>query len=253
MGPMKALAAIEYSYITPFLKSIAQDLEKACKWTDADKIISLDLFTKEWEKVEHIMELLEIPNEAQQTFSADKFKDFLSMLHPNLKFKFIQKNWLASDSAHAKEMVKRVFSQRFKELQARATSADAVNGSQTKKEFNKYLKTKYKLEATESAISWWGLQKSLLPTWSSLALDYLAIMASLVSSERAFSSAGLTITKHRSRLKADIVEALQVIKFAVRNDTLSYPAHFTLVDEMEFDGDDTKDGFGDIVDNEDDA
>ncbi len=48
--------------------------------------------------------------------------------------------------------------------------------------------------------------------WASLAGDYLAIMASLVSSERAFSSAGITITKRRNRLKGDVVEALQFLK-----------------------------------------
>lgn len=37
-------------------------------------------------------------------------------------------------------------------------------------------------------------------------------MASSVSSERAFSSAGITITKRRNRLKGDIVEALQCLK-----------------------------------------
>lgn len=37
-------------------------------------------------------------------------------------------------------------------------------------------------------------------------------MASSVSSERAFSSAGITISKRRNRLKGDIVEALQFLK-----------------------------------------
>ena len=50
------------------------------------------------------------------------------------------------------------------------------------------------------------------PTWASLARDYLAVMASSVSSERAFSSAGITISKRRNRLKGDIVEALQCMK-----------------------------------------
>ncbi|KDQ21305.1 hypothetical protein BOTBODRAFT_85739, partial [Botryobasidium botryosum FD-172 SS1] len=50
---------------------------------------------------------------------------------------------------------------------------------------------------------------SSYPTWVSLACDYLAIMCSSVSSERAFSSANLTITKLRNRLKGDITEALQ--------------------------------------------
>lgn len=45
-------------------------------------------------------------------------------------------------------------------------------------------------------------------------------MASSVSSERAFSSAGLTITKLRNRLKGDVVEATQTLKFAIRTDLL---------------------------------
>jgi hypothetical protein len=43
-------------------------------------------------------------------------------------------------------------------------------------------------------------------------------MASSVSSERAFSSARITITKCRNRLKPDVVEALQCLKFMIRRD-----------------------------------
>ena len=45
-------------------------------------------------------------------------------------------------------------------------------------------------------------------------------MASSVSSERAFSSAGITISKRRNRLKGDIVEALQGLKCLIREDLL---------------------------------
>jgi hypothetical protein len=45
-------------------------------------------------------------------------------------------------------------------------------------------------------------------------------MASSVSSERAFSSAGITISKRRNRLKPDIVEALQFLKCLYRRDLL---------------------------------
>jgi hypothetical protein len=45
-------------------------------------------------------------------------------------------------------------------------------------------------------------------------------MASSVSSERAFSSAGITISKRRSRLKGDIVEALQFLKCLLRQDLI---------------------------------
>ena len=50
------------------------------------------------------------------------------------------------------------------------------------------------------------------PVWTAIAHDYLAIMASSISSERAFSSAALTITKRQNRLKGDVVKALQVMK-----------------------------------------
>ena len=58
------------------------------------------------------------------------------------------------------------------------------------------------------------------PTWASLARDYLSVMASSVSSERAFSLAGITITKRRNRLKGDVVEALQCMKCIYHNELL---------------------------------
>ena len=58
------------------------------------------------------------------------------------------------------------------------------------------------------------------PTWASLARDYLAVMASSVSSERAFSAAGITISKRRNRLQGDIVEALECIKCLLHQDLL---------------------------------
>ena len=45
-------------------------------------------------------------------------------------------------------------------------------------------------------------------------------MSSSVLSERAFSQGGITISKRRSCLKGDIVEALQCIKCAIRHDLL---------------------------------
>lgn len=56
-------------------------------------------------------------------------------------------------------------------------------------------------------------------------------MSSSVSSERAFSQGGLTITKSRNRLKGDIVKALQCIKCAIRHNLLfREPAPSSLVE-----------------------
>ena len=58
------------------------------------------------------------------------------------------------------------------------------------------------------------------PVWQLLAHAYLAIMASSVSSERAFSSAGITICKRRNRLDSDIIEALQCLKSFIQQDLM---------------------------------
>ena len=104
------------------------------------------------------------------------------------------------------------------------------------KEFNAYLHDMEDLGG-RSIVQWWGvstiftpvemainsplqLNATRYPVWSSLALDYLPIMASSVSSERAFSSAGITINKRRNRLGPDLVEALQFLKCWFRRDLI---------------------------------
>ena len=82
------------------------------------------------------------------------------------------------------------------------------------------------------------------PAWASLARDYLSIMSSSVSSERAFSQGGITISKRRNRLKGDIVEASQGVKCAIRHDLLfREPApSSTLEAELNDDGASEDDG-----------
>ncbi|SJL14861.1 uncharacterized protein ARMOST_18335 [Armillaria ostoyae] len=72
-------------------------------------------------------------------------------------------------------------------------------------------------------------------------------MASSVSSERVFSGGGLTITKLRNRLRGDVVEALQLLKYALRNDNdyfrdkCSLAAEEALEDEQMLEEDTMKD------------
>lgn len=87
-------------------------------------------------------------------------------------------------------------------------------------DFNAYLNSRDYLTAHQTVVQWWGINGPRYPVWASLARDFLSIMASSVSSERAFSSAGITISKRRNRLKADIVEALQCLKCLIKRDLL---------------------------------
>ncbi|KAG6913491.1 hypothetical protein DXG01_006460 [Tephrocybe rancida] len=85
-----------------------------------------------------------------------------------------------------------------------------------RQEFSQYLNSIDTVPNGMTLARWWGR----LPVWASLARDYLAIMASSVSSERAFSAAGITISKRQNRLRGDVVEALQFLKCAIRSDLL---------------------------------
>jgi len=97
-------------------------------------------------------------------------------------------------------------------------------------EWRSYLNTNEDIPEGMSIVRWWGVNGSRYPTWRSLARDYLAIMASSVSSERAFSSAGITICKRRNRLDGDIVEALQCLKALLHQD-ISLAVIPTVADE----------------------
>ena len=71
-------------------------------------------------------------------------------------------------------------------------------------------------------------------------------MASSVSSERAFSHGGITISKRRSRLKGDIVESLQCIKCAIRNDLLFREAAPSSALEAELEDDEEQGDEGEV-------
>lgn len=66
-------------------------------------------------------------------------------------------------------------------------------------------------------------------------------MASSVSSERAFSSAGITISKRRNRLKGDIVEALQILKCLFHHDLIFREVLRSSAIEKELDGEEIVD------------
>ena|SRR6267378_3101970 len=80
---------------------------------------------------------------------------------------------------------------------------------------------------------------STYPTIFKIAIDYLPIQASAVPCERAFSSSAETDTKKRNRINPGLMEALQMLKFALKKQR---PLDFmkgwaTSEDEMKDNGD----------------
>lgn len=70
-----------------------------------------------------------------------------------------------------------------------------------------------------SALAWWEKNHVDLPILSPLARKWMGCIASSVPPERAFSTAGNTITKRRGALKPDTVRD---IIFLAENATCSY-------------------------------
>jgi hypothetical protein len=66
-----------------------------------------------------------------------------------------------------------------------------------------------------------------------LAMDVLPIQASAVPCERVFSSGKETMTARRNRISPELMEALQVLKYSVRNgQALNFTAGMEWNDEL---------------------
>jgi hypothetical protein len=81
-------------------------------------------------------------------------------------------------------------------------------------------------ESTQTSANYLGQQSSQLtyPTIFDVSLDYLPIQASAVPSERVFSSSAETDTKKRNRINPVLMEALQMLKFALKKARLDFTA-----------------------------
>lgn len=55
-----------------------------------------------------------------------------------------------------------------------------------------------------------------------MAMDYLPVQATSVPCERVFSSAKDTDTAKRNRISANLMEALQMLKYSLRKDRLNF-------------------------------
>ena len=75
-----------------------------------------------------------------------------------------------------------------------------------------------------------------------MALDYLPIQASSVASERVFSSSAETDTKRQNRIHPVLMEALQMLKFLLKQWRLNFTDGWAVTEEeLEYYADDDED------------
>jgi len=71
-------------------------------------------------------------------------------------------------------------------------------------------------------LHWWKMHASKYPILASMARDVLAVTASTVAAESAFSTGGGIVTDHRTRLSSNTVEALICFQNWLREAGASY-------------------------------
>ncbi|KAK0454018.1 uncharacterized protein EV420DRAFT_1749580 [Desarmillaria tabescens] len=98
--------------------------------------------------------------------------------------------------------IRRLLSDSYDEPQAIPSSPSAAFPA-WEASFNEYMNNVDYLSEDQSIVTWWGV----------------------FSSERVFSGGGITITKLRNRLRGDIVEALQLLKYALGLRTVPYTVY----------------------------
>ena len=66
-------------------------------------------------------------------------------------------------------------------------------------------------------LMWWKHYEQRFPSLAILARNFLCVMGTSVPSERVFSIAGLTVTKTRAKLKANVVDEIVFLNKALNN------------------------------------
>jgi hypothetical protein len=83
-------------------------------------------------------------------------------------------------------------------------------------EINQYLACKVSKDSDLNILKWWKDHENEYPKLSILCAYFLAIPASSASSEREFSSAGLTISEQRTNLNPETIESILIMHSALK-------------------------------------
>ncbi|KIK13802.1 hypothetical protein PISMIDRAFT_118193 [Pisolithus microcarpus 441] len=88
-------------------------------------------------------------------------------------------------------------------------------------EFGSYIATTSQADA--DVLAFWELERTRFPTIYCIAMDYLLVQPSSVPCEHIFSLSTETDTKKQNRISPMLMEALQLLKFSLKQDRF----HFT--------------------------
>ncbi|XP_044130797.1 E3 SUMO-protein ligase ZBED1-like [Bufo gargarizans] len=105
------------------------------------------------------------------------------------------------------KLSKRSLGSFLKNASAQPGPAALTDREAIKIELKSYLQA-LDVEGEADPLEWWRLHQANFPRMASLAKKYLCIPATSAPSERAFSTSGNIVTRHRSALKPETVDKL---------------------------------------------
>ncbi|WVZ82105.1 hypothetical protein U9M48_029407 [Paspalum notatum var. saurae] len=106
-------------------------------------------------------------------------------------------------------------------------------------ELDKYLEEDtISVDSEFDILQYWKMSSATYPVLARMARDILAIPASSVASESAFSSGERIINDYRSRLSCETVEALVYLQDWLRGRDLIGPTHDSIAGSLIGDDDD---------------
>ncbi|KIJ91108.1 hypothetical protein K443DRAFT_115544 [Laccaria amethystina LaAM-08-1] len=121
------------------------------------------------------------------------------------------------------------------------SSASSALGQGVEEQFELYDNGPLSPRGTD-LVGFWGLSEETHPVLYAMALDYLPIQVSSVPSERVFSSSAETDTKRRNRIHPVLMEALQMLKFSLKQQWLNFTEGWAVTEqELEYYADDDED------------
>nr|XP_039272276.1 zinc finger BED domain-containing protein RICESLEEPER 1-like [Styela clava] len=97
-------------------------------------------------------------------------------------------------------------------IEQSSSSESEENASKVSEDISQYLKEKLDRNTEQlDPLLWWHARKTDSPSLHKMAIRYLAIPCTSAPAERAFSSAGLTVSRLRTRLSGTHVNELNFL------------------------------------------
>ncbi|WVZ61995.1 hypothetical protein U9M48_011797 [Paspalum notatum var. saurae] len=188
---------------------------------------------EEWDNAATVCRLLKVFYEATNVISGTKYPTANLYLHEMLKVKLTLDQQAFEEESEMHSMLK-YMKKKFDKSQGvdiemgttdndplatwdRHVTVRAQSGGEASLELESYLsKVPIRRSDRFNILTWWQMNSSEYPTLSRMARDMLAVPASTVASESAFSTGSRVLSDFRSRMTPETVEALVCLQDWIR-------------------------------------